>query len=240
MTRAQRLLQLIQIFRAHRFPVSGAYLAEELGISLRTLYRDIKTLQEQGAHIEGEPGVGYVLCAGFMLPPLMFTKEETEALVLGSLYVVDRGDDELVSAAQSALAKITAVLPKDMLHVAQSSTLIIVPSKVKPPLTRELPTIRKTIRAEYKAQIAYTDLKEQTSSRTIWPFALGYFDQAHILVAWCELRGQIRHFRTDRIQSFTPLEQRYPQRRQALLKQWRAEQAAERATECEFPQHPPT
>ncbi|CPR19793.1 Transcriptional regulator, DeoR family [Brenneria goodwinii] len=78
MSRAQRLLDLIQILRNHRFPVTGANLAAELGISLRTLYRDIGTLQAQGADIEGEPGLGYVLRPGFMLPPLMFSEEEIE------------------------------------------------------------------------------------------------------------------------------------------------------------------
>ena len=90
MSRAQRLLDLIQILRGHRRPVSGAVLAEALGISLRTLYRDIDTLKAQGAHIDGEPGVGYVLRPGFMLPPLMFSEEEIEALVLGSRWVAER------------------------------------------------------------------------------------------------------------------------------------------------------
>ncbi|MDD5279352.1 HTH domain-containing protein [Acidithiobacillus sp.] len=99
MSRAQRLLALIQILRRHRFAVTGANLAEELGVSLRTLYRDIAALQEQGANIEGEPGIGYVLRPGFMLPPLMFSEEEIEALVLGARWVADRGDEWLGAAA---------------------------------------------------------------------------------------------------------------------------------------------
>ena len=87
MSRAQRLLDLIQALRGYRRPVSGATLAETLGISLRTVYRDIETLKAQGAHIDGEPGVGYVLRPGFMLPPLMFSEEEIEAIVLGSRWV---------------------------------------------------------------------------------------------------------------------------------------------------------
>ena len=114
MSRAQRLLSLIQILRRHRFAVTGANLAEELGISLRTLYRDIATLQEQGVSIEGEPGMGYVLRPGFMLPPLMFSEEEIEALVLGARWVADRGDERLGAAAQNAVSKITAVLPGDL------------------------------------------------------------------------------------------------------------------------------
>ena len=102
MSRAQRLLDLIQALRGYRRPVSGAVLAAALGISLRTLYRDIETLNAQGAHIDGEPGVGYVLRPGFMLPPLMFSEEEIEAIVLGSRWVADRADAALSTAARSA------------------------------------------------------------------------------------------------------------------------------------------
>src|SRR6516225_364885 len=105
MSRAERLLDLIQILRRHRRPVAGKLLAEELGISLRTLYRDIASLQAQGAGIEGEAGIGYVLKPGFMLPPLMFSEEEIEALVLGSRWVAERGDQRLAAAAKNALAR---------------------------------------------------------------------------------------------------------------------------------------
>jgi predicted DNA-binding transcriptional regulator YafY len=91
--------RLIQALRGYRRPVSGATLAETLGISLRTVYRDIETLKAQGAHIDGEPGVGYVLRPGFLLPPLMFSEEEIEAIVLGSRWVADRADAALGAAA---------------------------------------------------------------------------------------------------------------------------------------------
>ena len=84
MSRSERLFSLLQALRRYRRPVSGKALAQELGVSMRTLYRDIATLQAQGADIEGEPGVGYVLRPGFILPPLMFSEDEIEALVLGS------------------------------------------------------------------------------------------------------------------------------------------------------------
>src|SRR3954466_604922 len=127
MSRAQRLLDLIQLLRGHRRPVSGAALAEELGISIRTLYRDIETLNAQGAHIDGEPGIGYVLRPGFMLPPLMFSEQEIEAIVLGSRWVADRTDNELSDAARSALAKIAAVLPPDLKTSLDASSLLIGP-----------------------------------------------------------------------------------------------------------------
>src|SRR5664279_6049005 len=121
MSRAERLLQLVQILRRHRRPVSGAHLSAELGISLRTLYRDIASLQAQGAGIEGEAGVGYVLRPGFMLPPLMFSEDEIAALVLGSRWVVARTDDALSRAARNALAKIAAVLPADLAASLETS-----------------------------------------------------------------------------------------------------------------------
>src|SRR5258707_9367578 len=129
MSRAERLLDLIQILRRHRQPVSGQALADELDISLRTLYRDIASLQGQGAGIEGEAGVGYILKPGFMLPPLMFSEEEIEALVLGGRWVARRTDEPLGKAARNALAKIAAVLPDDLKRGLETSTLLIGPDK---------------------------------------------------------------------------------------------------------------
>src|SRR2546423_3411856 len=125
MSRAQRLLDLIQLLRGYRRPVSGAVLAEALGISLRTLYRDIETLNAQGAQIDGEPGVGYVLRPGFMLPPLMFSEEEIEAIVLGSRWVAKRADAALGAAARNALTKIAAVLPPDLKASLDTSSLLV-------------------------------------------------------------------------------------------------------------------
>ena len=221
MSRAQRLLDLIQILRRYRYPVTGAALAAELGISVRSLYRDIVTLQEQGAHIEGEPGLGYVMRAGYMLPPLMFSEDEIEALVLGSRWVAERGDSRLAAAAREALAKITAVLPNELRDTPDASALLVGPGTPIAAGDLELPLIRKAILNERKLLITYRDLKESESSRTIWPFALGFFDHARVIVAWCELRQTFRHFRADRIVTLTMSDQRYPRRRQALLKEWR-------------------
>ena len=222
MSRAQRLLDLIQLLRGYRRPVSGAVLAGALGTSLRTLYRDIETLKAQGAHIEGEPGLGYVLRPGFMLPPLMFSEEEIEAIVLGSRWVADRADAALSAAARSALAKIAAVLPTDLKAGLDASGLLIGPGVPIATDNAELPLIRAAIRAERKLRISYLDRNGAPSKRVVWPFALGFFDHARIVVTWCELREGFRHFRTDRIGSAHMLDQRYPRRRQVLLKEWRA------------------
>ncbi len=226
MSRSQRLLDLIQILRRHRFPVRGATLAEELGISLRTLYRDIATLQEQGANIAGEAGLGYVLRPGFMLPPLMFTEEEIEALVLGSRWIAERADERFAAVARDALAKIAAVLPPELRESLDASTLLIGPGRQIRKAVVDLPAIRRVIRNERKLDILYRDLKGVESKRTIWPFALTFFDSVDVLVAWCEMRRDFRHFRTDRIAAMTVLEERYPQRRAVLLQQWRASREA--------------
>lgn len=220
MSRSQRLLDLIQILRRHRFPVTGAQLAADLNISIRTLYRDIGTLQAQGADIQGEPGLGYILRPGFMLPPLMFSEDEIQALVLGSRWVAKRTDEQLSTAAKNALAKIAAVLPEDLRVSLESSTLLVGPPDSA--LTGEafLPQIRQAIRGERKLEIVYRSLKNEESHRIIWPFALGYFDLVHVLVAWCENRQGFRHFRTDCIISLKEGNTRYPKRRQRLLKEW--------------------
>jgi len=222
MSRSERLLDLLQALRRHRRPVSGRQLAGELGISLRTLYRDIATLQGQGAAIEGEAGIGYVLQPGYLLPPLMFSAEEIEALVLGMRFVTQRTDEPLQAAAANALAKIAAVLPADLSRELEASTLLVGPPVSPPPEAVDLAILRRAIRTETMAAIAYSDGKGEASERIVWPFALGFFEQARVLVAWCELRQDFRHFRTDRIQRFTVTDRRYPRRRAALLKAWRA------------------
>jgi predicted DNA-binding transcriptional regulator YafY len=225
MSRAERLLELIQILRRHRRPVSGRALAAELGISLRSLYRDIGALQAQGAGIEGEPGLGYILRPGFMLPPLMFQEEEIEALVLGSRWVANRADQRLGAAARNALAKIAAVLPDDLREALDASPLLIGPGKPAAVGDVELATIRQAIRRERKLQITYEgspgSSSEGRTQRLVWPFALAYFESTRMVVTWCELRRDFRNFRTDRIMAMAVTETRYPRRRQALLKEWR-------------------
>jgi predicted DNA-binding transcriptional regulator YafY len=221
MARSERLLELLQALRRRRQPVSGRALAVELGISIRTFYRDIATLQAQGAQIEGEPGLGYVLRPGFLLPPLMFSEDEIEALVLGSRWVAGRGDDRLGAAARNALAKVAAVLPDDLRAALDASALLVGPGEPLPTEAIDLAVVRRSIRAEHKLGITYRDGKAQETERVIWPFALGFFDRVRMVVAWCELRRGFRHFRTDRIAKLTPAGTRYPRRRQALLKEWR-------------------
>lgn len=227
MSRAERLLSLLELLRRHRRPVSGAALAGSLGISLRTLYRDIASLQAQGAAIDGAPGFGYVLQPGFVLPPLMFTPDEIEALVLGSRWVAERADPRLGGAARQALAKIAAVLPAEARQLLDGASLLVGPAVDAAPAGEpsagdaDLAGLRGAIRAEHKLELRYRDAQGRETVRSVWPIALGFFDRSRVLVAWCELRQALRHFRTDRITALTLTEQRYPRRRQVLLREWR-------------------
>jgi predicted DNA-binding transcriptional regulator YafY len=220
--RAQRLLELIQVLRRHRRPVSGQTLSDELGVSLRTVYRDIQTLIAQGASIDGEAGVGYVLRPGFVLPPLMFSDEEIEALVLGSRWVAQCTDEPLARAAQNAIAKIAAVLPPDLRDSIEGNGLLAGPGAEPKPTPIDLTPIRQAIRTERKLVLQYADAKGGRTKRTVWPVALGFFDRVRVLAAWCELRQDYRHFRTDRIVTLQLTDKRYPRRRRAMMQEWRA------------------
>ena len=222
MSRAERLLDLLQALRRHRRPVSGQALANGLGVSLRTIYRDIQTLVSQGACIEGEAGVGYILRPGFILPPLMFSDAEIEALVLGSRWVAQCTDQSLALAARNALAKIAAVLPDDLREAADASALLVGPSKSVAEESVDLAAVRQSIRSETRAAISYMDAKGVSSRRVVWPIALAFFDRARMLAAWCEARQAFRHFRIDRIAEWESLEDRYPRRRRVLMREWRA------------------
>ncbi|MDO4724250.1 MAG: YafY family protein [Comamonadaceae bacterium] len=224
-TRAHRLLQLIDLLHQRRQPVSGADLAGQLGVSLRTLYRDIATLREQGAAIEGDPGLGYVLRPGFTLPPLMFGADELEALVLGARWVASQSaDPELARAAEAALNRITGVLPAGLRLEVETSGLFV-PAHCAAPLPAPwLPTLRQAIRREHILLMDYRDEHGQPSQRRIWPFALAFFNHTRLIAAWCELRQDFRHFRADRVERLTDTGQRYPERRPGLLRRWSRQQ----------------
>jgi predicted DNA-binding transcriptional regulator YafY len=221
MARSQRLLELIQVLRRHRQPVSGQALADELGVSLRTVYRDIQTLIGQGATIDGEAGLGFILRPGFVLPPLMFSDEELEALVLGLRWVAQRTDASFEHAAMNALAKIAAVLPSDLRNNVEGIGLVV-PFPTRDTEERiDLTPIRAAIRSEQMVVLDYADVKGQHTRRTVWPIALAFFERSRVLAGWCELRQDFRHFRIDRIIALRDTGERYPQRRRVLMKQWR-------------------
>ena len=221
MSRSERLFDLLQTLRRHRLPVSARVLAQETGVSVRTLYRDIASLQAQGAEIDGAPGVGYVMKPGFLLPPLMFRIDEIDALVLGMRWVADRGDWHLADAALAALSRIAAVLPPELRRELEESALLVARQGTLPQDAIAPDLLRQAVREERKLRLTYRDGLGAPSERVVWPFALAYHDQSRVLMGWCELRQDFRNFRTDRIGAAELLPERSPRRRQALLEAWR-------------------
>ena len=219
--RAARLLALLSALRRRRRPVTAATLAEELGVSTRTLYRDVATLQAQGAPIEGEAGLGYVLRPGFFLPPLMFDQRQADAIMLGLMMVRRRADPELAAAADEALGRIGAALPAEIADQALASGLRAGGNRPVPP---HLGAIRTALETERKLCLTYRDGAGRGSERVVWPIAIGFLEAAEVLAAWCESRRDFRHFRLDRIQSVAASREGPPRRRRILLAEWRASQ----------------
>jgi predicted DNA-binding transcriptional regulator YafY len=232
MSRATRLLSLLQALRLRRAPVSAETLAGELGVSVRTVYRDIATLIGEGAAIQGEAGLGYVMQPGRFLPPLGFDRDELDALALGLSWVQRRADPALARAAGHAMAKIHAMLPVDGRDEIEGPGVLVGPSAEPPPAAVPLERLRDAIRRQRKLAIAYRDAAGAPSQRTIWPIALVYPEGVRLLLAWCETRVGFRNFRVDRIAWAEVSEARYPRSRRALLKDWRAQLDAGPAIEA--------
>ena len=230
MARSDRLLVLTQALRRRRLPVTALALAEETRVSERTIYRDIASLQASGVPIRGEAGIGYVLEAGFDLPPLMLTAEECEALMLGARFVRQRGDTSLQRVIDDAISKIEAVLPDNVRLSLQEASLYAPFFGAMPEDVVSLEELRRAVRENRKIHLRYRDLNERETQRVLWPVLLGYFERTRGLIAWCELRRDFRHFRTDRMLELTVLDERPPRRRALLLKEW---ERAREAGRCE-------
>jgi predicted DNA-binding transcriptional regulator YafY len=206
--RADRLFQIIQFIRGHRV-TTAAELARALEVSERTVYRDIRDLVLSGVPIEGEAGVGYVLRKGFDLPPLMFTRDEVQALVLGTRVVSSWADSELGRAAESALGRIAAALTDDLRDRALDSRLFAPGFHVAPEVAKRLGQLREATEKKRKAWLSYRDSEDSLSERTVRPLALAFFGYTWMLSAWCELRQDFRNFRLDRIEALKLLDERF-------------------------------
>jgi predicted DNA-binding transcriptional regulator YafY len=231
MSRAVRLLNLLQALRRRRRPVTAGELSQELCVSVRTVYRDIATLIGEGAAIQGEAGVGYVMQPGLFLPPLGFDRDELDALALGLTWVQRRGDPVLAAAADNAMAKIRAMLPPEGRVDVEDGGAMVGPIAEPPPAVVPIERLRDAIRRQRKLAIVYRDGAGALSSRVVWPIALAYPEGVRLLVAWCETRVGFRTFRVDRIVEGAVAEDRYPRSRRALTKDWRAQMEAAEAAE---------
>ena len=223
MARSHRLFDLMQALRRHRRTVSGKALALELGVSLRTIRRDVATLQNMGADIDGEPGVGYILRPGFLLPPLSFTADEIQALVIGAQWVSHQTDDALALAVTNALAKIDAVLPPDMRTALQDDT-VYVGHPLKTQAALDLSDIRRALREQRKLRITLSIEHAPTDEQVVWPIMLGLIDGKRFIAAWCELDSRFRVIGLDDIATADVLAERYTRNRRQLVKEWRTQE----------------
>lgn len=201
MRRADRLFDIIEFLRRNKRVVTAQQLADQLEVSVRTIYRDVADLQASRVPIEGEAGLGYVLRSGYELPPLMFTEDEIEALVFGARMVRAWGDATFTRAADAAVAKITAVLPERLSRIAETTRVTVAPGRTnqKDGYSRHLSPVRRAIRERRKLSIDYETLSGERSRRVVRPLAIAFFGPFWMLAAWCEKREDFRTFRIERI-----------------------------------------
>jgi predicted DNA-binding transcriptional regulator YafY len=222
MRRADRLFDVIQLLRTARKPLTAAALAGHLEVTVRTIYRDVATLQARRVPIEGAPGLGYVLRKGFDLPPLMFTIDEIEAIAVGARMVRRLRDAELQQAAERVLDKVAVVLPEGLRTRIAEAPIFVSSGMAAMPEGIELAQIRAAIRDRNKIRLAYEDEAGRQTRRTVWPLAIAYYVDATILGAWCELRRDLRNFRVDRIAESGVLATRFQDHNGRLLAKWHA------------------
>ncbi|WP_034729451.1 helix-turn-helix transcriptional regulator [Bacteriovorax sp. BSW11_IV] len=215
MIRSDRLLELLQILRTNRYPISGEKLAQKLNISLRTLYRDIALLQNKGAEIIGEPGVGYILRPGFFIPPLMFNQDELDAIVLGLQWVQQYGDAPLSKASQNVFSKISEGLPKNTIKEMNRLTLRVGAPATKEHQEEDLDQLRNAIRMRKKLEIKY-----RSKVFHIFPITIGYFSDKRILVGWDNDKEVFHHFDTKKVILVKTLEQMLLKSQDSLFDQW--------------------
>jgi predicted DNA-binding transcriptional regulator YafY len=198
MRRADRLFAIIQLMRRNKL-IRARDLAHKLEISERTVYRDIQDLVASGVPIAGEAGVGYVLKGGFDLPPLMFTQEEIEALVLGARIVRSWADPGLAEAAEDVLAKVSAVLPPKLRAYMDETPLAAPDRHFAQPISVDLAKLRRAVRNRAKLSLVYCREGQEPTRRTVRPLLISFFGPVWTLTAWCELRQDFRTFRLDRV-----------------------------------------
>lgn len=222
MRRSDRLFDIIQRLRTAAKPTTAAALAEQLEVTPRTVYRDIAALQARRVPIEGAAGVGYVLRKGFDLPPLMFTIDEIEAIAVGARLVRRLKDPKLQMAADAVLAKVTVVVPERLSRHIADTPVYVSPGMAAEAEGADLAEIRAAIRDSAKLYISYADEQGRRTNRVIWPIAMAYYVDVTLVGAWCELRGDYRNFRVERIQSSKVLDEHFDQQGGRLFREWSA------------------
>jgi len=220
MARSDRLFQLIQCLRTLRSPIRAEQLADELGVSLRTIYRDIDALRLAGALIDGAAGYGYTLKEDPELPPMMFNHDEMEAIVLGLREVREVGDPVLAKAASNALSKLKASLPDRMRTELEHAVLYAKRFGERPDILIDIRLLRSAAREETEIKISYVDQANNATERRAFPLAIVYLEQTLVLLAWCGLRDDYRSFRIDRIQELQSTGCSFRPRRVSMLREY--------------------
>lgn len=221
MRRADRLFELLQILRRSRRPRTAQSLADEVETSRRTIYRDLAVLRDQGMPIRGEAGIGFVLDAGFDLPPLSFTPREVDAIALGARWVASHADPAMANAALDVLSKVATVLPANARGRLASPVVTTAPSRDQIRSdTEPLEDLRNATYDEVTLRIRYLDASGGRTERTVWPVLIGYLEDVRTLVAWCTLRDGFRWFRVDRIEHIERLHTPIPVPRRELVRRW--------------------
>jgi len=221
MRRADRLVDLIQILRDGRLH-RAADMAARLGVSLRTVYRDMDTLAASGVPVMGERGIGYSMTAPVTLPPLNLTLTELEALHLGLAVVGDAADDELKAAARSLSAKIDAVLPEDRSTPPTGWGFAVYPFADAAAGFQHMPSIRAAIRARQKLRIEGRDQDGATTTRIIRPLKMEYWGRVWTVTCWCETANDFDVLRIDRIDRLQALPALFVEEQGKTLMDYRA------------------
>jgi predicted DNA-binding transcriptional regulator YafY len=217
MRRADRLFLIIHALRGRRRALAAHALADTLGVSLRTVYRDVADLQRSGVPIEGEAGVGYVLRQGADIPPLMFNAGELEALVVGTRFVQAFGGERLALAARAALLKIVAVLPPPLRERSERTRIFAPENEGRIETTGVIDRLHAAIDAGSVLHIHYRNDAGRQSERDIEPLCLVFWGSVWTIGAWCRARADYRTFRADRIVQFEPSGETFAETRERGL-----------------------
>lgn len=218
MSKTARLFQLMTALRRMSPPVTAEALSHDLNVSMRTIYRDIDALRGLGAVIDGEAGFGFTLVEDASLPPLGFEDDELEALVLGLREVAVIGDPALARAARQALAKITSRVPARQQHRLEHAVLDAQRYTRPPEPTIDVARLREATWAEQAVEFDYEDVNGRKTQRKVWPLGIVYLQASSVLLGWCHLREDFRHFRLDRMETLQILPESFRPRRVTLLR----------------------
>ncbi|KID56255.1 hypothetical protein N473_15800 [Pseudoalteromonas luteoviolacea CPMOR-1] len=208
MHKSERLFQLVNHLKGRKVAVTAKQLAERLAVSERTIYRDIQNLQTSGVPVEGEAGIGYLI-RDYDLPPMMFSPQELQALLIGSQMIKAWTDPQLSQHAQSAIAKIDAVLPPHLKQLNDNLPFLAVGYAHGEKDQNHSQIIRLAIESRNRLCLYYEDAHEVQSTRDIEPLGLVYWGGKWTIIAFCLLRNAYREFRLDRIKAVEKKEETF-------------------------------